>query len=119
MEAHKRASKKWVQDVSPVVESYLGHIETYVDPFAQRAEWEGFTAIVNKELSQKFELLVGNAQHLVRTLPWGPHFEVDIFRKPDFTALEILSFATGGIPAGINIPKFVSFFFVYDKSGTF
>ncbi|KAA1076581.1 hypothetical protein PGT21_012279 [Puccinia graminis f. sp. tritici] len=106
MEAHKRASIKWVQDLSPVVESYLGHIESYVDPFAQRAEWEGFTAIVNKELSQKFELLVHNAQHLVRSLPWGPSFEVDVFRKPDFTALEILSFATGGIPAGINIPNY-------------
>jgi len=39
-------------------------------------------------------------------LPWGPDFEVDVFRKPDFTALEIVNFATGGIPAGINIPNY-------------
>lgn len=29
-------------------------------------------------------------------LPWGKDFEVDVFRKPDFTALEVVSFATGG-----------------------
>jgi len=106
MGAHKAASKLWVKDVSPVVESYLGHIEAYVDPFALRAEWEGFTAIVNKDLSLKFEQLVNRAEHLVQCLPWGKPFEVDVFRRPDFTALEILNFATGGIPAGINIPNY-------------
>lgn len=106
MNAHKEASKSWVKDVGPVVETYLGHIEAYVDPFAQRAEWEGFTAIVNKELSSKFEKLVDQADTLVKTLPWGHQFEVDVFRRPDFTALEVLSFATGGIPAGINIPNY-------------
>jgi len=106
MGAHKAASKLWVKDVSPVVESYLGHIEAYVDPFALRAEWEGFTAIVNKDLSLKFEQLVNRAEHLVQSLPWGKPFEVDVFRRPDFTALEILNFATGGIPAGINIPNY-------------
>ena len=33
---------------------------------------------------------------LIKSLPWGKDFEVDVFRKPDFTALEILTFATGG-----------------------
>jgi len=59
---------------------------------------------VNKELSSKYEVLVDSAPELIKGLPWGPDFEVDVFRKPDFTALEVLSFATGGIPAGINIP---------------
>lgn len=97
IEAHKDGSRAWVKDIGPVVESYIGFIETYVDPYGARAEWEGFTAIVNKQLSEKFEVLVSRAPEFIKTLPWGPDFEVDVFRKPDFTALEIVSFATGGM----------------------
>jgi hypothetical protein len=59
----------------------------------------GFTAVVNKELSAKYETLVNNAPNLIEGLPWGKDFEVDVFKKPDFTALEVVSFATGGMLA--------------------
>jgi dipeptidyl-peptidase III len=85
-----------VKDVGPIVESYIGFIETYVDPYGARAEWEGFTAIVDKALSAKYEVLVNGASELIKVLPWGKDYEVDVFRKPDFTALEIVTFATGG-----------------------
>lgn len=58
---------------------------------------------MDKQLSAKYETLVNDAPSLIKSLPWGKDFEVDVFRKPDFTALEVLTFATGGIPAGINV----------------
>lgn len=51
---------------------------------------------MDKELSAKYETLVNDAPELIKSLPWGKDFEVDVFRKPDFTALEVVSFATGG-----------------------
>lgn len=54
----------------------------------------GFTAIVNKQLSAKYETLVSGAPELIKVLPWGKDFEVDVFRKPDFVGFS-LDFSIG------------------------
>ena len=46
--------------------------------------------------SGKYGALVDQAPEIIKDFPWGPDFEAETFIKPDFTALEVVSFATGG-----------------------
>ena len=105
--AFKESQRLWVKDLGPAVESNIGFIETYRDPAGVRGEWEGFVATVNLERTASFKKLVEAAPEMLPKLPWGEGFEKDVFVPPDFTSLEVVSFASSGIPAGESCCSFL------------
>ncbi|KAE8376499.1 dipeptidyl peptidase [Aspergillus bertholletiae] len=106
IEAFKESQRIWVKDQKPSLETNIGFVETYRDPHGVRGEWEGFVALVNLERTRAFGKLVDSAESMIPKLPWGKEFEKDKFLSPDFTSLEVLSFQSSGIPAGINLPNY-------------
>ena len=104
LNAHKKGSRFWVLDKEPVVEAYIGWMFTYRDPAGERGEFFGWTSMMNRKLSEKFQNLVQNAEGFLVELPWGKDFEKDKFSKPDFTSIDVMAFAGSTVPVGLSIP---------------
>lgn len=62
--------------------------------------------MVDKERSKKFAQLVNNSYAIIPKLPWERSLEKNSFLAPDFTSLDILTFAGDRMPKGINIPNY-------------
>ncbi|TVY19655.1 putative dipeptidyl peptidase, partial [Lachnellula arida] len=108
LKAFKDAQRYWIRDKGPMVESNIGFVETYRDPQGVKGEWEG---IMLRRYGQpraypRVWIALDAAESMIPKLPWSTDFEKDKFLSPDFTSLEVLSFAGSGIPAGINIPNY-------------
>lgn len=96
IEGYKSSQRTWVKDVQPSVETVLGFVEPYRDPFGVRAEFEGLVGIVHRGETELLTKLVENSTKFIRRLPWaidaienngkGP-FEKELFESPDFTSL--------------------------------
>lgn len=104
LNAHKKGSRFWVLDREPAVEAYIGWMFTYRDPAGERGEFFGWTSMMNRKLSEKFQNLVQNAEDFLVELPWGKDFEKDKFSKPDFTSIDVMAFAGSTVPVGLSIP---------------
>ena len=105
IETHMDSQRKWIRDKSPAVETCLGWIEKYIDPERCRAYFEGFVAIVDKEESKLFQQLVSNSEIIVPQFPVPPEMQKE-FLAPDFTQLDVITFASKGCPLAINIPNY-------------
>lgn len=99
METYRDSQRIWVKDRNPAVETILGFVEPYRDPYGVRAEFEGVVGIVDAEETKVLIKLTQNSTKFIRRLPWangykevenrgmGP-FEKDLFDPPDFTSLQ-------------------------------
>ena len=68
--------------------------------------WSGWVAFNDKERSEKFHKLVAKSDVIVPKLPWERSLENTKFMAPDFSSLDILTFAGDRLPSGINIPNY-------------
>jgi dipeptidyl-peptidase-3 len=114
---HKDAQRQWIKDKSPAVETIVGFIESYSDPAGTRAEFELMVALTDKNMTAKYQELIGKGKQLISTLPCPNDFEKSKF-NPDFTSINVLNFATPCIPTSINFKNIALTNIIYANAPT-
>jgi dipeptidyl-peptidase-3 len=103
---HITYSELWVRDGDPIVEAYLGVIESYRDPSGTRCEWEGIVASIDPAESKFLHEFVERSSTILPLLPYPPVYERPNFVPPSYNAINVLTFCVSGMPVGINIPNY-------------
>ncbi|KAG5755673.1 hypothetical protein H9Q70_001741 [Fusarium xylarioides] len=115
IDTHKEASKDWLADETPCVETWSGFLEPGRDPSGVRCEFEALVAVQNKKWSAAFDQLSSRAEKFILQLPWsglGPDgaelgpFENESIIKPNFVALNLLCYCASNVWTGLTAPGY-------------
>jgi dipeptidyl-peptidase-3 len=68
--------------------------------------WSGWSSINDKEKSKTYTTLVEHSKDIIPHMPWEPALHKEKMLHPDFSSLDIISFAGDRLPSGINIPNY-------------
>ena len=101
LQSYRASQKTWVKDTSPRVEHILGFVDSYVDPYGVRAQWEGAVCIADEHETARMKSFVEKAPYFATLLPWateenhgkGP-FEKEILSVLDFSILHGMNLVT-------------------------
>ena len=114
-ETYRESLKLWLRDNRPAVETIFRFVEPYRDPAGLRAEFEGLSAIVDKEKTEQLVAVSRNASKIVRRLPWcglneendgkGP-FEKEMFNEADLTSIYTIAYCSSIIFPRIILPNY-------------
>ncbi|KAG5813677.1 hypothetical protein H9Q74_012556 [Fusarium xylarioides] len=115
IDTHKEASKDWLADETPCVETWSGFLEPGRDPSGVRCEFEALVAVQDKKWSAAFDQLSSRAEKFILQLPWsglGPDgaelgpFENESIIKPNFVALNLLCYCASNVWTGLTAPGY-------------
>ncbi|EHY52266.1 hypothetical protein ABEF92_001240 [Exophiala dermatitidis] len=88
-----QSQKTWINDICPSVDSNLGFVEPYRDPYAVWAEWEVAICVSDLDDTSKLDARIGNPAKFILLPFWalpgdnggkGP-FKPGVFQAPTFT----------------------------------
>lgn len=98
LEAYRDAQRTWISDWAPKVESILGFVEPYRDPYGVRAEFEGLVAVADPFETKLLTRLAQHSDQFIRRLPWAGAenngkgaFEKALFEPPGFASIHSMA----------------------------